>query len=595
MSERACSTHSGARAMRLARALVTPLALAGVVALGIGLWPTIAERAARAVEQRLGAETEFAWTIGAIDFDFGPAVVLRDVSARPKASDASARPLLTVRTARLSGELSLLRGEAGAWRAALEGVAVELPRPARATDPLGAVALATTTARPIARLAAIGATARGVEIDDSAPRMLTARAQGLDLSGRLAPDAVKADVALELETRTHLASVAFSWPPGDGAAKLAVIPRASGQRIEAITQILVEAARLKLHEMRGTVGDAPFTAEAALDLSAQPSLDADIRIGRLVLTDDSAGSTLRAPAEARSNAHIVETADLEKIDPRALDQLRLTLAIAIDDLRIGRMRLGRVTTRTTAADRLVDVAVDAKSFYDGGLRGRYTLAARGESALLHQLSLSIGGARLSPLLADAGGPRALDGTATMRIELQTAGATIAEAVRAADGRAEISLADGRVNGVGKTIDIPFASELLGAIDDGSLTRFRRFGGSFAIKNGTAASNDLKFESKMVDAAGAGRADLSKGSIDFTFKARLSLAGHRIEAPIRVFGPWSDPSVDADLGNALGSSIDALGSLGDAIGKGHGDIGDAIDSLFSGRGGGGTVGRKRSGK
>ncbi|HEY8260097.1 MAG TPA: AsmA-like C-terminal region-containing protein [Methylosinus sp.] len=570
--------------MRLSRALGAPIALAALVALGVALWLSIAERLLRAAEQRLGAETGLDWTIGAVDLGLGPELVLTEVAARTKGGGA---PLLAAREARVFGDLATLRGDAGAWRATLAGAAVALPRPASPSAPLGALAAATASAQPIPRLAALTAKASGVELDDGDAKTLTIRAQTLDLSGRLAPGAATADLALELETPTHRAALGFSWPPGEGSAKLAVSPLSpQDRRVEAVGKLAFAASRLRLTEASGMVGDAPFSAEATLDLAAQPSLDASIRVSRMILTDDSPGSAMRAPAESRPGAHVVTTADLEKIDPRALEGLRLALAIAIEDLRIGRVRLGGVTTRTNAADRLVDVAIDAKSFYDGGLRGRYTLAPRGESALIHQLSLSIANARVARLIGDAGGPRALDGVATARVELQTAGASLAEALRAADGRAEITLADGRVADIGKTIDIPFASTLLGALDDGALTRFRKFGGSFAIKNGAAASHDLKFESKLVEASGAGRADLVKGVIDFTFDTRLSLAGRKIKTPIRVFGPWSDPSVDADLGNAIGGAIDAIGGA---------DLGGVLDSLFSEGGGNGTLGRKRSGR
>lgn len=569
--------------MRPSRVLAAPVAFAALLALGVALWPSIADRLLRAAEQRLGEETGLDWTIGAADLGLGPELVLRDLAARTK----DGAPLLSAQSASLAGDIATLRGEAGAWRATFEGVAVTLPRPDSPSAPLGAIAAATASARPIPRLAALTAAASGVAIEDGDAKTVTLRARGLDLSGKLAPGAERADLALELQTRTHRASVGFAWPPREGSAKLLVAPLSGeGRRVEAVGKLGFAASRLRLSEASGAVGDAPFSAEATLDLAAEPSLDATIRVSRMILTDESPGSILPAPAESRKGAHVVTTADLEKIDPRALDRLRLALAITIEDLRIGRVRLGGVTTRTTAADRLVDVAIDAKSFYDGGLRGRYTLAPRGESALIHQLSLSIINARVARLIADAGGPRALDGAATARVELQTTGASLAEALRAADGRAEIALADGRVSDIGKTIDIPFASALLGALDDGSLTRFRKFGGSFAIKNGLAASNDLKFESKLVDASGAGRADLVKGTIDFSFDTRLSLAGRKIKTPIRVFGPWSDPSVDADLGNAIGGAMDAIGGA---------DLGGVLDSLFSEGGGNGALGRKRSGR
>jgi AsmA protein len=575
--------------VKLSRALAAPIALAAAAALGVALWPKVSGWLLHSLEQRLGAETGLVWTIGSVDIDLAPGLALRDVTAR-EAGGASSRPLLSVREATLTGDLSALIGDAGEWRATLGGVALRLARPQRTGEPLEIAAAAL--AQPPGRLATVKAAARGVDIDDADAGAIGARAEGLDLSGRLAPAAQKASVDLSLETATHTATLGFSWPLGDGEAKLDVAPRAkTGQRVEATATVSLDASRLRLTRVEGRVGEAPFSADATLDLSSEPSLAANVHASRVVLTDDSAGSSLRVGPEARQGAHVVTIEDLQRIDPRALDRLRLSGTIAIDDLRIGRIRLGDVTTRTTAADRLVDVAIDAKSFYEGALRSRYTLTARGDTGLVHQLSLTIGAARIGPFMADAGAGRLVDGVATSRVDVQTSGASVAEALRSAQGRAEIALANGQVSGggIGKTLDFPFASELLGAMDDGSLTRFRKFGGTFTIKNGAAASNDLKFESKLVDAAGAGRADLVQGAIDFTFKARLALAGKRIETPIRVHGPWRDPSVDADLAGAIGSSIDALGSLGGALDKGDGDIGGMIDSLFSGGG------RKRTGR
>ncbi|ATQ68197.1 MULTISPECIES: AsmA family protein [Methylosinus] len=575
--------------MKLSRVLAGPIILAAAAAIGVVSWPRVSEKLLRHLEQRLGAETGLVWSIGAVDIDLAPGLALRDVSAREAGAATSGPPLLSVREATLTGDLSALLGDAGGWRASLGGVALRLTRPQRTSEPLDIAAAAL--AQPLPHLSALKAAARGVEIDDADAGALAARAEGLDLSGRFAPAAKMAAVDLSLETKTRSASLGFSWPLAEGAAKLVVAPRAgAGERVEATGTLSLDASRLRLAKIDGRVGDAPFSGDATLDLSSEPILVADVRASRVVLTDDSAGASLRVAPEVRQGAHVVTIEELERIDPRALDRLRLSATIAIEDLRIGRIRLGGVMTRTTAADRLVDVAIDAKSFYEGALRSRYTLTARDETRLVHQLSLTIGAARIGPFMADAGAGRLLDGVATSRVDVQTTGDTFAEALRTAQGRAEIALANGEVSGggVGKTLGIPFASELLGALDDGSLTRFRKFGGSFTIKNGAASSNDLKFESKLVDAAGAGRADLVQGAIDFTFKARLSLAGKRIETPIRVHGPWRDPSVDADLDGAIGSSIDALG-LGGALGKGDGDIGGMIDSLFSGGG------RKRTGR
>lgn len=586
--------------MRMLRFATAPIVVAGGAALVIGFWPTISERLIHEAEQRLEAQTRLAWTIGSIGLDAGPSLVLRDVVAR----EAGARaPLLSIREAHFSAALSMLVGDEGAWSASLVGVAANIPIDAALSDPL--TPTAATPIAPVGRLASVEAVAKGVEFDDAGTDRVAARAQGLELSGRLASHADKVDVALALETRTHLASIAFGWPSADADAKLVVAPReAGGERVDATTKLRFDARKIKFEAVRGTIGAAPFSADASLDFSGEPSFAADIRLRRLIVTDDEAGSapSLRAAPEARADAHVIEASEFELIDPRVFDKLRVTATIGLDELRIGRVKLGGVTARFSGAERLVDLSFDAKSFYEGAVRGRYTLAPQGETGLLHQISLSLGGTRLSPFLADAAGAGMLAGTATARLELQTTGAHADETLRKAVGRAEISIVDGRVSGAGlsKAVDIPLASDLLGALGDGSLTSFRRFGGSFQIKDGAAASSDLRFESKLAEADGAGRADLAGGLIDFTFKARLALGarGKRLEAPVRIHGPWADPSVDADLsGTFAARAIDKLGEVGNSLfgGKDNGSIGDALDSLFSGGARDGKLGRKGSGR
>jgi hypothetical protein len=416
------------------------------------------------------------------------------------------------------------------------------------------------------RLAEIHATARDAELSFDARHAAVLKAPHAALDLRIAPaDGLKFD----LDLRGGAYALAFAFETKDDGAALATgapatlsVGPAAGERPWASARFLFAAdpRRLSFKDIDGVIGADPVAGAATIRLDGRaPEAALDLRLRRLVLD---------APAErvAGGAQTPAATATPPDIDTAFFRDFPVTANLAIGELRAGPARAGEVKARITADERGLDVAASGR-FYDGAARAHYARAP--QSPALHQISLSVTEARLAPLLADLAGVAAVDGRAEAHLDIQTEGTTPRALAAGARGAADVTISDGRLSSraIADLADAPLISDILS--DRAALTAFRTFSGHFAIADGKAATNDLRFESALVSAPGRGAANLATGTVDFTFQPTLLIGGRRggLKVPVRVFGPWKDPDVSANfesvLDNPLGA-VESLGGLGAAL-------------------------------
>lgn len=548
--------------------------LAGLALASVAFFPSLANRAVATLEARLTAETGLALRIGAARLRWAPhpSIVLENVEI---GEATGTRPGAMIAEALVRGDLATLFGGEGEWRAALSGVSARIPF---AGAEAGAVEPRAPDAAKKGRDVSVRATVSGADLTFDASHAVVMRAAKAEIAFRFARGE-KGRVDVELAGGAYRAIFTLEDSPGavaSGApAVFSIAPPEGGEAWTSGRCLFAASAKeLTCREIEGTAGGARFSGSAAITLAAAPAASLDLHLQELTL-----GERGGAPRGGFS------------VDPGAFGDFPVTARIGVETLRIGPVRAGGVDARVTADGAGIDLAIDAHRFYEGSARGRYTVAA--DAGRLHQLSLSVKGSRMSPLLRDVADAGALDGRADAHLEAQARGANPRELLASARGGGDIAIVDGRVSGaaISDLLEAPLVSDFF-ASDKGALTTFTRFSGSFAIANGKAASRDLHFDSRILSASGRGTADLEAATLDFTFRAAPVAGGAARKAlriPVRVSGPWKNPSVSANLDSLLENPLATLQSLGDV---GAALFGDDFDSDDPKTKKGGELGKAR---
>lgn len=92
---------------------------------------------------------------------------------------------------------------------------------------------------------------------------------------------------------------------------------------------------------------------------------------------------------------------------------------------------------------------------------------------------------------------------------------------------------------------------------GGTTVFNSLSASFTIDQGVLTNNDLLMSLKNFRADGQGIVGLGARNIDYLFTpvALRANSGQGISVPVRIVGPWSNPSIKPDLTKVIEAAAD----------------------------------------
>lgn len=562
--------------MRLRGLSIGVFGIALVAAAAIWAWPSLSQRLAGRIADRLGRETGLAWHVGALELDPAPGLVLRDVTL--DGDGISGR----LRRVQATGPASLLLGGSGTLEVRIEGASLALPRAVPGTRRDRDAAGDGSDERP--GLTALRAVLRGTAAAADAGDGRFALAAGtadlsLDVAARA--DGRDPSVHLELPDLGAVADVEAAPPAAARAVRLTVA-RDGGPRIAASASARLDAAALHLDAVAGTIDRAPFSGSLAAEqrsgVGTKPSLTLDLRLDALALADASA--EMRADPVAGITLPV--RADLVP-DPSWFSAFEGQANLFVQRLAVGPLRASAVALSARVKAGRLDAAVESATLYQGGARGRYVLEPDGR----HQIGLSLSGVRVLPLMRDVARVESLDGTGNARLDVQAKGADIETLLRTASGQVEVSAVDGRIDG----LDLARAAGLTN-FGGGLATRLDRLGARFTLGDGRAATGDLQLKTGLIEAEGVGDLDLIARTIDLRLKPLKVTAGGRLNLPIRIAGPWDGPAVSADfagLAQDPGGALQGLQNLGSSLlgggdgtpGARGGDPGGSLGGLLDG--------------
>ncbi|WP_407519196.1 AsmA family protein [Methylobacterium oryzisoli] len=553
------------------------LLLAGSVVVAGAAVATSSARIARAVEERLEAETGRPWTVaGGASLTLWPhfAIVVRDVGTRTAFADGSEARLDIAALRATGAPLDLLAGRG------VREVEVERPSlrwPAEWWRAGGPPAPAQDTARPPAgpRPDLIRVTDGSLALVEGAK--VVASVEGVTAEAR----AAASGYAVKARGRPGGATCEIAAAAGEAG----MVPLDFTCRLPQVAAPLtgradagVHGLELTLSRLTGSLGATRFAGAALVDLTAKPFVRLDLGFEQLDLPP------------LRTEAGAADLALLRSFDGRA--------KLRAGTLRAAGLSASDVVVEAKLTGGTIEANLAPTALHGGQIRATLTsvLAAPGAVPSRHALRLDLTQVRSLPLLTASAGFGLLDGTAGVSLDLTAAGATTAEITRSLSGEAAVTLENGRLNG----IDIPGVVQSIATqlsadprLRASDATAFDRITARLRIADGQATTQDIALAGPLVTARGAGSIDLASRTLALRIEPKLTRSAARalpklldISLPVLITGSWEAPQVSVDLGSVLsGQNLSGLGALGSSLMEG-GDaspLGGMLDQIFPGAG------------
>jgi AsmA protein len=274
----------------------------------------------------------------------------------------------------------------------------------------------------------------------------------------------------------------------------------------------------------------------------------------------------------------------DAIDLSGLRALDAEISLAVATLKFQRFTFTNVALALQVANGAADAQLTRVSMYGGA--GAARLIADGSHAIPQvAVELNVQGVQAEPLLKDAIGFDRLSGHGQLVAALAGAGRSQAALMHALHGNASFTFNDGAFKGVNlAAIARGIQSVLSGAaVGPGASTDFAEMGATFAVANGSAATQDLHLLNPFVRVDGQGLINIGDQSLDMRLAPRAvgsnqgqggnaALSG--IGIPFRVHGPWGHVSFEPALGDVVQNQLRS--QIGNILG--HQDQGSPLSQL-----------------
>lgn len=335
---------------------------------------------------------------------------------------------------------------------------------------------------------------------------------------------------------THKMLAAF----GQGGV---TVPKGLGRVAKVDGQMTyTREGRVSFRKMTAQLDDNRLTGEADIVIADPPKVTARLNAGDLDLSQitdgESTGSGSGGGGSSSSSASDGWSKD--PIDASALALANASIRMQANSIAVPGMTLGK-SDLTLSLDRSRAVLkMHPATLFSGQLNGQVVANNRN--------GLSVGGdlkakdIDLKLALETLGDIKRLSGKASGSLQFLGVGQTEDQIMRSLSGSGDIEVGKGVISGV----DL---NRLMGrGSGRGGTTVFNSLTASFTMKDGDLTNNDLLMKLDNFRADGKGRVGLGARDIDYLFTpvALRANSGEGISVPVRIKGPWSNPSIKPDL-------------------------------------------------
>ncbi len=312
------------------------------------------------------------------------------------------------------------------------------------------------------------------------------------------------------------------------------VPEGLGQVASVSGQMTyTRDGRISLRNMIAVLDQNRLEGEADIQISNPPQMTARLNAGDLDLSKVSGGNASDGTSDTEGWSKAPIDASFLAL---ANGKIRLqATSIAVPGMTFGKSDLTLSLDRSRAV-----LQMHPASLFSGQLNGQ--VVANNRNGLSVGGNLKAANIDINEALETLGDIKRLSGTGSGNLEFLGVGQSEDQIMRSLSGKGDIEVGRGVISG----LDL---DRLMGrGKGSGGTTVFNSLTASFTMKNGDLTNKDLLMQLDNFRADGTGRIGLGARDIDYLFTpvALRANSGQGISVPVRIKGPWSDPSIKPDL-------------------------------------------------
>lgn len=243
-----------------------------------------------------------------------------------------------------------------------------------------------------------------------------------------------------------------------------------------------------------------------------------------------------------------------------LKPLRARGSLNVGEVKVGGARLTQLSAGVAIADAVARFGPVKAQLYGGTYSGDIGLDMRSEVPLV-SMDEHMRGIDIAALMKDYVDSQRLSGTGNLDMVLSGRGSSGDDLLKTLDGRIDLDLQGGAVEGIDVWHAIAQAQSLirdrqLADTANTKRTAFDTFRASANVKQGVATTDDMVIASQLLRITGAGSTNLDTQALDFTVNATVlktppgsdaDIAGlERLTIPVKITGTLTDPTIRPDL-------------------------------------------------
>ncbi len=374
---------------------------------------------------------------------------------------------------------------------------------------------------------------------------------------------LKADLDVKQMSAKPLLSGKLDVAPFDANQLLETLgkPRVETSDAEALKKVAFStrlegpANTLGLKDLKLQLDETTFNGEISYDLGSGAQvvkLQGDtINVDRYLPPKQEQPATEATGSTAKSAERYPKT---PLFPLEVLKTLNLVADIGLDQLQASGLTISALKLQTEAKGGLVKVSKIAGQLYDGSFNHNATIDAR-KTPISLKINKNVSQVQLGGMLKDLADKDVFSGLFNMKGSYQARGNSIYDIVHSLDGNMDMSLKDGRLQGVNLVDKLCSGLlQLQGKTPDPSAaanyTEFSNLSGSVKIVKGVMDNQDLKAALAGVNLGGAGKIDLPKEALDYGLSLTIlqELKGpncqmdsklHNLSFPLRCTGGFDD--------------------------------------------------------
>ncbi|CUH46068.1 AsmA family protein [Ruegeria atlantica] len=316
------------------------------------------------------------------------------------------------------------------------------------------------------------------------------------------------------------------------------VPLGLGREADVAGQMTYTSdGRVSLRNLVALLDNNRLTGEADIVISDPPQITARLEGSDLDLTqfNDTPGGAGGGLAPSPDQGWSTTPIDASAL-ALANGKIRLKAnSIALPGLTLGRSDLTLNLDRSRAV-----LQMNPATLFSGHLNGQ--VVANNRNGLSVGGNLTADGMDVQQALSALGGIERLSGTGSGSFEFLGVGQTEDQIMRSLSGKGRVDVGKGVISG----FDL---DRLMGRSGgERGTTVFNSLSASFTMDQGVLWNNDLLMSLDNFRADGSGQVGIGNRDIDYLFTpvALRANSGNGIAVPVKIVGPWSNPSIKPDL-------------------------------------------------